>query len=163
MADAKHPQCVWVAPEIGVARAFAEWLTDKGFPAEAVPPAAVANVGDSLGMSGESFPGVEVRVVKPEHAEPARQAFSEHKAAIEAIRARHQARAARTGTTTAVCEECGKSSEWPAAEMGTTQDCPHCGQYMDIPDPDENWEGVDFETEDEETESATEEPPKEKS
>jgi hypothetical protein len=162
MADAHHPQCVLVAPEIGAARALADWLTDKGFPAEAVPPPAVAAVGDSLGISGETISGIEVRVIKPEHVEPARQAISEQKAAIEAVRAKHKARAARTGTTTAVCEECGKSSTWPAAEMGTTQDCPHCGQYMDIPDPDEDWEGVDFEAQDEETEDTSDEPKPEK-
>ena len=43
------------------------------------------------------------------------------------------------------CEECGRASEWPASQMGTTQDCPHCGAYMDIPDPEENWDEADFE------------------
>ena len=28
--------------------------------------------------------------------------------------------------------------------MGKTEVCPHCGQYMDVPDPDENWDDVDF-------------------
>ena len=151
MSEERHPQCVVVVPEFAAARALAEWLTGKGFPAEAVPPAAVASPGNSLGLSAETFPGVEVRVLKPEHLEPARLAFIEQKEILEAARTREQIRAARTGTTTALCEECGKSSDWPAAEMGTTQDCPHCGGYMDIPDPDENWDGVDFSAEDEET------------
>ena len=30
------------------------------------------------------------------------------------------------------CEECGKSSEFPASEDGTTQNCPKCGAYMDV-------------------------------
>ena len=54
-------------------------------------------------------------------------------------------RSTRTGTVEAVCEECGKSSQWPASQMGTTQDCPHCHNYMDVPDPEENWDEVDFE------------------
>ena len=39
-------------------------------------------------------------------------------------------RAARTGTVTAMCEECGKPSEWPASSMGTTEVCPHCTAYL---------------------------------
>jgi hypothetical protein len=152
MADAVHPQTVLTVEEIGTARALADWLTDKGFPAEVVTPGAVATPGDSLGLSEETFPGIEVRVVKPEHVEPARQAIAEQKEALDEIRALHQKRASRTGTTTAVCEDCGKASGWPAAEMGTTQTCPHCGRYMDVPDPDEKWDDVDFEAEDEDTE-----------
>jgi hypothetical protein len=34
--------------------------------------------------------------------------------------------------------------------MGTTENCPHCTQYMDIPDPDDDWGDVDFGTDDEE-------------
>ena len=60
-------------------------------------------------------------------------------------------RASRTGTTTAICEDCGKSSDWPASAMGTTELCPHCQHYMDIPDPDEDWGGVDFGKDEEET------------
>jgi hypothetical protein len=58
---------------------------------------------------------------------------------------------------TATCEDCGKSSEWPAAVMGTTEVCPHCGGYMDIPDPDDDFSGMDFgEDEDAEAEEETE-------
>jgi hypothetical protein len=28
--------------------------------------------------------------------------------------------------------------------MGTTEVCPHCTAYLDVPDPDEDWSGVDF-------------------
>ena len=52
--------------------------------------------------------------------------------------------AKRTGTVTATCEDCGKSSGVAAAKMGTTEVCPHCGGYMDIPDPEEDWSDVDF-------------------
>lgn len=33
-----------------------------------------------------------------------------------------------------VCEECGKRSEFPAAQKGTTQSCPHCRKYVDVGD-----------------------------
>ena len=33
-----------------------------------------------------------------------------------------------------VCDECGKSSQWPAAKKGSVQNCPHCRAYIDIGD-----------------------------
>jgi hypothetical protein len=33
-----------------------------------------------------------------------------------------------------VCEECGKRSEFPAAQTGTVQSCPHCRAYVDVGD-----------------------------
>jgi hypothetical protein len=33
---------------------------------------------------------------------------------------------------TAVCEECGESSIFDGALLGSVQDCPHCGKFMDV-------------------------------
>lgn len=33
-----------------------------------------------------------------------------------------------------VCEECGKRSEFPAAQKGSVQNCSHCGAYVDVGD-----------------------------
>ena len=30
------------------------------------------------------------------------------------------------------CEECGRRSEFPAAQTGTVQSCPHCRAYVDV-------------------------------
>jgi hypothetical protein len=108
---------------------------------------------DALGFSSTVAGGLEVRVLNPAQAEEARGLLVEHAAALEELRARDKQRAERTGTTTAVCEECGKSSEWPASEMGHTQVCPHCGRYMDIPDPDDDWGDVDVGGEEPEAEA----------
>jgi hypothetical protein len=145
MSEERHPQTILVAEEFSTANALAEWLTEKGFPAEVVRPSAAATPGDSLGLSPEIGSGIEVRVLSVEHVEPAKQAIEEQKAAIAEIRAHEEKRAARTGTVEAVCEECGKASTWPASQMGSTQDCPHCAAYMDIPDPEETWDEADFE------------------
>jgi hypothetical protein len=32
----------------------------------------------------------------------------------------------------AFCEECGQGSFFPATQLGSIQDCPQCGAYMDI-------------------------------
>lgn len=94
----------------------------------------------------EAFP---VAVTDPAKLKDAREllASAQTAAAVKEIRER---RANRTGTVSATCEDCGKSSEWPAQKLGTTELCPHCGGYMDIPDPDDDWSDVDFgEAEDE--------------
>jgi len=148
MAVERHPQCVLVAQEMATARLLAEWLTDKGFPAEPIMPAAIATPGDSLGFTEETFNGIEVRVLSAEHVKPAKSAIEEMKDEVTAVQERRQKRAERTGTVNAVCEDCGKASDWPALAMGTTETCPHCGNYMDVPDPDENWDDVDFEAAD---------------
>ena len=36
------------------------------------------------------------------------------------------------GPIDVLCEECGEHSEFPAAQNGTTQNCPHCGAYVDV-------------------------------
>jgi hypothetical protein len=77
-------------------------------------------------------------------------ADAQRTAQLHAIR---EQRAQRSGTVTATCEECGKPSDWPATSMGKTETCPHCHKYMDIPDPDDDWSGVDFGSEEEEEKS----------
>lgn len=32
----------------------------------------------------------------------------------------------------AVCEMCGMTSEFPTAQIGTVQNCPHCQAYVDV-------------------------------
>src|SRR5436190_19375287 len=32
----------------------------------------------------------------------------------------------------AVCEDCGHTAAYPAAQRGTVQDCPHCGAFVDV-------------------------------
>jgi hypothetical protein len=94
----------------------------------------------------------EIRVTDPAKISEARELLSTAESAA-AVRAIREKRLQRTGTVTAVCEECGKSSEWPADTMGTTDTCPNCGAYMDIPDPDDDWSGVDFGQDEEESET----------
>jgi hypothetical protein len=141
----RDPRCVIVVEEHTTAVALAEFLTAKGFPSEVVQGGQLGKTDDSLGFSETQSPGLEVRVTDPAKAGDARKLLTEHAEAVQIARAAAQRRAERTGTVTATCEECGKSSDWPAAEMGTTQDCPFCGAYMDIPDPEESWDEAEFE------------------
>lgn len=161
MAD-ENPLTVFVAETAAVADAVARLLASEGIATETVLPPARAESHPLTGATDLVTPdGLEVRVTDPATAEKAKELLGSALAAA-AVRAAREKRAGRTGTVTAVCEECGASSDWPAAEMGTTQDCPHCGAYMDVPDPDDDWAGVDTEAGEGEDEDG-EEPGEEKS
>jgi hypothetical protein len=154
MAEDSHT--VFVADDAKLADAVVQLLAGKGIEADAVSvPGHVESdplTGATSGVTPEEF---EIRVTDPTKAAAAKELLDEAVAASlkKAIRDK---RASRTGTVTATCEDCGKASDWPATAMGTTELCPHCQHYMDIPDPDEDWSGVDF-GEDEEANEAEEE------
>ena len=148
MADAApeaDPRIVFTAESAAVADAVVQLLAAGGIPAE-VAPAGPQTAGGLFGAS-ETVPADEfpVIVTDPARAADAREllATAQTMAAVKAARDR---RANRTGTVAVACEDCGKSSDWPAQATGTTEVCPHCGGYMDIPDPDDDWSGVDFGT-----------------
>jgi hypothetical protein len=151
----RDPKCVFVGKDGASANMIAGILDGAGFPAQVMNEATLGGFEGITGLvPGFSHKGVEVWVLNPEHAEPAKAFLDEEIKAAEAEKAR---RASRTGTVTATCEDCGKASEWPAGTMGTTEICPHCGGYMDIPDPDEDWSDVDFGAEEGEEESEAKE------
>ena len=143
----RDPKCVFVANDGASANLIAGILIGAGFPAEVMNEATLGGFEGITGLvPGFSHKGVEVWVTYTAHIEPATKLLDEETKAVEAEK---QKRAARTGTVTVACEDCGKSSDWPATAMGTTEVCPHCAGYMDVPDPDEDWSDVDFGTEDE--------------
>ena len=141
MADDRDPRTVFVAENARLADAVIQLLAAHSIPAE-IGPVAPVEVSALTGMSDapEEFP---ILVTDPTKVEDARTLLTKAEQYPE-IRAVLDKRAARTGNVTATCEDCGKSSEWPAAAMGTTEVCPHCAHYMDIPDPEEDWSGMDF-------------------
>jgi len=156
MSEERDPRVVHVAPDLRIAGVLAAWFGEKGFPCEVVAPEHPAEPPDGIGLEAAPAPGVEVRVLDVDQAQKAKEALAEAVEVDTALRQLRERRAARTGTVSATCEECGAASEWPAADMGSTQECPHCARYMDVPDPDDDWGEVDFGTEDGEDEGAPE-------
>lgn len=144
MADDSDPRVIMAVPERTIGEAVTELLTKKGFPAELAIVGQFAAPAGGLGLEEVPPPELVVRVLDVAHAEGARQAIDTERQAIADLRATAAKRQARTGTVTAACEDCGKSSEWPAVDMGTTQVCPHCTGYMDVPDPDEEWDESEY-------------------
>ena len=140
----RDPKFVLTVAEPKAAELIAAWLTEKGFPAEMVsqPPTSVE---DPITHVLTQLPGeFQVWVKSVDHVKEAQELIELQRAGVQALREREARRATATGTISAVCEECGKSSDWPGNLIGTTQDCPHCEAYMDIPDPDEVWDESEF-------------------
>jgi hypothetical protein len=146
MAD-RDPRTVFVAVHPQQAEAVIKILAANGIPAEIeqLPPVPVSAL---TGLSEEGPQEYPILVTEPKLLDNAKEllTFAVNRELVDAAKNK---RASRTGTVTATCEDCGKQSEWPATAMGTTEVCPKCGGYMDIPDPDEDWSDVDFGTEDE--------------
>lgn len=159
MPEGVHdPRAVLVTDNAKVAETVINWLVSEGIAAEVfVPPPKVTSdplTGMTEGTPVEEF---EVRVTDPGKAEDAKKLLGDAQRAA-ALRDIREKRSQRTGNVTAVCEDCNKSSEWPAAAMGTTEVCPHCQGYMDIPDPDDDhWSDVDFGDAEEEDEGEAKE------
>jgi hypothetical protein len=152
-----NPATVFVAENPRIAEAVIQLLAAGNIEAEATTAGPRAETDAVTGLTEVVGPDeYEIRVLDPAKVEEARTllASAASAAAVAAIR---QKRASRTGTVTATCEECGKSSEWPASAMGTTDFCPYCQAYMDIPDPDDDWSDVDFGEPEEESETEAEE------
>jgi len=51
---------------------------------------------------------------------------------FEATRNKHRKRVDAAAPINAECEECGATSEFPASQDGTTQNCPVCNSFMDV-------------------------------
>jgi hypothetical protein len=151
MSD-RDPKCVFVADNDALADAVVKLLASEGVASEAVAPPPKTESEPITGMTEMITPDeIEIRVLDATQVKAAKEVLTSA-ANAAAIRSAREKRANRTGTVTAECEDCGKSSEWPASAMGTTVVCPHCGQYMDIPDPDDDWSDVDIGEDDEDKE-----------
>lgn len=129
----RDPKCVFVADSPGMAEVVVLFLGRNNITAQVMDP---ETLGGFLGLTplsstGISANGIEVWVREQATAEQARELIAQREEVLKEKAARA---ATRLGTVKAECDECGKSTEFPAADAGSVQDCPHCGEYMDVPD-----------------------------
>ncbi|MGL6094264.1 MAG: hypothetical protein ACRC7O_00500 [Fimbriiglobus sp.] len=131
----RDPKCVYVADDFGTAGLVVSWLAGLGIEAMIMDEATLGGLeGLTAWAPGRvSTRGLEVWVKDPDTAADARTQLDAKAAEIAAMKA---ARAARVGTVTAICEECGGRTEFPMSVAGRTENCPHCRAYIDVPDPD---------------------------
>ncbi|MCK4660334.1 MAG: hypothetical protein KAV82_12495 [Phycisphaerae bacterium] len=113
---------VYLATDIEEADVIVNWLGEYGI---------TAVVEGALEIPVVCSPqDIEVCVSDPADAKRAIELLRDH------YKPKDQAEEPEDDSRTieAICEECGKTVSFPYAQRGTVQDCPHCGEYVDVPD-----------------------------
>jgi len=113
--------------DLAEADIVAAWLEDQGITVHVKNRHAVGTMQTPLIVAPK---GIEVCVVDPQQADQAKALVREH---LE-HRKQKLDEPAMGRTIEAVCEECRKSSTFPFEQRGTVQNCPHCRQFLDVPE-----------------------------
>jgi len=122
---AREPVCVRRALTAEEADLIAAWLDDQGIKATVMGH-------DSFGRQafGVTDPeGVGVFVTDEAAAQRAAELLAEHDKAAVRDSDRDD-----PGTVSVTCDGCGSVSAFPPEMRKTTQACPHCGGYVDVPE-----------------------------
>ncbi|HUU82844.1 MAG TPA: DUF2007 domain-containing protein [Phycisphaerae bacterium] len=120
--------CVYRAADIEEAKVVVAWLSEQGIAALVKDEHAAAMMQTSLIVAPE---GIEVCVTNAEDAARATALLRDHFARKD------RRGSPDAGPVAATCEECGRTSEFPAAQGGSVQNCPHCKAYIDVPEATE--------------------------
>jgi hypothetical protein len=125
--DLKNPVVVYTAAGNVEALMIMQMLEANGIPAHAVEDQS----GVSLWMLGtiSQFHKPKIWVAQATAGQAAEliRTYEEQKR-----QRRHPEQG--TGQIEVVCEECGKTTTFPASLDGTTQECAHCRAYVDVGD-----------------------------
>ncbi len=116
--------CIYQAMTIEDADIVVAWLDNQGIEAFVKDRYAAGTMTYGLGFL--SHP-IKV-VVRPEQADEARRLLAEYDAAKAQERS-----ATASESVEAVCEECGEKSVFPGTSRGKVENCPKCGEYLDVP------------------------------
>jgi hypothetical protein len=94
--------------------------------------------------AGGSLPGLHRPQVWVDRAdlERARSLLEEYEQRQDS---RRPGRPSDDGPVEAECEDCGKTSVFPAKHRGTVQNCPYCGAFVDVGAGEDDWEEAEWE------------------
>jgi hypothetical protein len=92
----------------------------------------VSQVGTwALGLVPELHkPQVWIERSDVDRAKPVLDDFERRAAELRTTTAKPEA--ADESAVEVVCDECGRSASFPAAQRGSVQQCPHCRGYIDV-------------------------------
>lgn len=140
----RDPKCVYVADSPAVAEVVVGWLAGQNIPAQTMDGATLGGFDGLTWLSNTavSARGIEVWVLDPNQADAARQLLEQH---AEELAVRDAALANSSASVEAACEECGEVNVFPGSDRGKVQTCRHCGEYLDVPGPDDDLAGAEGE------------------
>ncbi len=123
--ELKNPIVAYVAEGNIEAHSIVDWLRSNGVGAYAVED----NSGASLWAFGRisQFHKPKVWIDEPD--------ADKAKGLLDQFEKRKRARHADIDASPSIaskCEECGESSQFPASQNSTTQNCPKCHAFMDV-------------------------------
>lgn len=127
----RDAKCVYVANSPGEADVVALWLAEQSFPTRVMNMSTLGGLPGLTPFSPLAIGagGIEVWVLDEARAPLAKQLLDEHSESL----AKQSTAAAQQGAPIEVhCEECGRTAQFPAKERGSVQECPHCGEYLDV-------------------------------
>ena len=129
----RDPRCVFVSDDPGVANDVASCLTGEGMPAQVMNRATLG------GLLGPNVSGVEVWVTDPEQAERALKLIAQR----AEFKPQRTEAIADDGPVIAACEECGHTMAFAGEDRGTIQMCPNCGDFLDVPGGEDDFDWSD--------------------
>ncbi len=137
----RDSRCVYVGDYLHEIALVIALLAEGGIEAEAMNEATFGGIeGLTSIVPRAGQKGFEIWVKDPTQAAPARQILAQRMAEVQAVK---QDRESRTGTVVVVCPSCKESSNFPASQQGTVQECVHCHKYVDVPDPNDETDWPD--------------------
>jgi hypothetical protein len=134
----QEPVAVYTAANNVEAHVVCNILNDEGIEAHVTDDVSQAGVWMFGLLPGIHRPQVWIDRSNVDRAKPILEDYEDR--LLERQEADRQNVVAGEATVKADCEECGRSSVFPAAQRGTVQDCPHCGAYVDVGDSPESEE-----------------------
>lgn len=117
----RHTNCVYRAATVSQADLVAIWLEERGIKAFVKNPLSLLAAPQGVGF--------EVCVDDASQAEEARALLRDHFDSV----ARQKDAAPADQSIQVKCEQCGRTSEFPAARCGSVQACSHCGASVEVP------------------------------
>ncbi len=119
-------ELVCTAPSIGEADIIVAWLERGGVRAHVKDRHMAGTL--TWGTPAIAPRGIEI-VAAPEDSERASTLWAER---LRSDTTKLQ-QPGEAETVDAECEECGAKSSFPSASRGRVENCPACGDYMDVP------------------------------
>jgi len=118
--------CVHHAATVSEADIVASWLEERGVPAFVKNRLTAETLPIDTHVTGR---GIEVCVTDDESAQRAKVLLAEHDQQVE----NDHAPPVDDLLVDTTCGNCNTVLSFPLSATGTTETCPHCGGYIDIP------------------------------
>ena len=129
----KDNRCVYVTTTQASAIGVSLWLESHGIQTLLMDTTTLGiPVGISFSQDTARADGWQVWVKEESQFNTACQLLTE--------REENRSQAAELGPVLATCESCGEVNTFEGRFRGTVQDCPKCGQFMDVGGKEEEFE-----------------------